>query len=86
MLLLLAHSSPTRIGTKYWMRANDFIRLSERPLNTYAVKIKLKQHGYTNIIDTQVQARTPEMARRILRTQYNNKNVVVGQPRELRAK
>jgi hypothetical protein len=66
------------------MRATDFVRLSERPLNTYAVKIKLKQQGYTNIVDTQVQARTPEMARKILRTQYNNPNVVVGQPRLLR--
>jgi hypothetical protein len=66
------------------MRATDFVRLSERPLNTYAVKIKLKQQGYTNIVDTQVQARTPEMARKILRAQYNNPNVVVGQPRLLR--
>jgi hypothetical protein len=66
------------------MRATDFVRLSQRPLNTYAVKIKLKQQGYTNIVDTQVAARTPEMARRILRTQYNNTNVIVGQPRLLR--
>jgi len=68
------------------MRANDFVRLSDRPLKTYAVKIKLKQLGYTNIVDTQVQARTPEMARRILRTQYNNPNVVVGQPKELKTR
>jgi hypothetical protein len=68
------------------MRANDFVRLSDRPLKTYAVKIKLKQPGYTNIVDTQVQARTPEMARRILRTQYNNPNVVVGQPKELKTR
>ena len=84
MFLLQARSSQKRIGTKYWMRATDFVRLSERPLNTYAVKIKLKQQGYTNLVDTQVQARTPEMARKILRTQYNNPNVVVGQPRLLR--
>jgi len=68
------------------MRAQEFIRLSERPLKTYAVKLKLKQPGYTNIVDTQVQARTPEMARRILSAQYNNRNVVVGQPRELRTR
>jgi hypothetical protein len=68
------------------MRAQEFIRLSERPLKTYTVKLKLKQPGYTNIVDTQVQARTPEMARRILSAQYNNRNVVVGQPRELRTR
>jgi hypothetical protein len=53
-------------------------------IKTYVVKIKLQQTGYTNIIDTTVMARTPEMARRILRQQYNNKHVVVGQPKELK--
>lgn len=83
MCLQQAHSSLTRTATKYTMRANDFVRLSDRPLKTYAVKIKLKQQGYTNIVDTQIQARTPEMARRILRTQYNNANVIIGQPRQI---
>lgn len=53
-------------------------------LKTYTVKVKLKQIGYTNIVDTTVQARTPEMARRIIRAQYNNRNVIVGQPREIK--
>ena len=68
---------------KYRMRAKEFVPLSQRSLKTYAVKLHLRQRGYTNIIDTQVQARNPEMARRILRTQYNP-NVIVGQPREIR--
>lgn len=54
-------------------------------LKTYAVKLKLQQTGYTNIIDTTVVARTPEMARRVLRQQYNNKHVIVGQPREIKS-
>ena len=53
-------------------------------LKTYTLKVKLKQPGYTNIIDTTVQARTPEMARSIIRAQYNNRNVIVGQPREIK--
>lgn len=73
------------------MRAKQFIRnnrnyISPQPgLKTYAIKLKLKQPGYTNIIDTTVQARTPEMARRILRAQYNNRHVIVGQPREIKS-
>ncbi len=61
--------------------------VQQRPapgLKTYALKLKLKQIGYTNIIDTTVQARTPEMARRIIRAQYNDRNVIVGQPVEIK--
>ena len=57
---------------------------SNTGLKTYQLKVKLKQLGYINIIDTTVQARTPEMARRIIRAQYNDTNVIVGQPREIK--
>ena len=63
------------------MRADEF---TKRKLKTYAVKLKLKQTGYSNMIDTTVMARNPEMARRLLRQQYGDKHVVVGQPRELK--
>lgn len=63
------------------MRARELIG---RGLKTYTAKIKLKQPGYVNIIDTTVQARTPEMARRLLRQLYGDRHVIVGQPRELR--
>jgi hypothetical protein len=53
-------------------------------LRTYAAKVRLKQTGYENIIDTTVQARNPEMARRLIRQQYGDRNVIVGQPRELK--
>lgn len=79
MLLFRAHSSPKRIATKYWMRAQDFIT----GLKTFAVRLQLKQQGYSQQFDTTVQARTANQARSILRAQYNNHNVVVGQPREL---
>lgn len=53
-------------------------------MRTYAAKVKLRQPGYTNIVDTTVMARTPEMARRLLRRIYGGRSAVVGQPRELR--
>lgn len=53
-------------------------------LKTYVVKLRIKQVGYKNIIDTTVMARNPEMARRLIRQQYGDSNVIVGQPRELR--
>ena len=67
------------------MRAKDFI-VPMRGLRTFRVRLKLKQPGYTNQMDTTVQARTAEMARRIIRAQYNDRNVIVGQPREIRSR
>lgn len=67
------------------MRAKDFVHPKSKSLRTFLVQVKLKQQGYSNIINTTIQARTPELARRILRAQYNDRNVIVGQPRELKA-
>lgn len=64
------------------MRASDFLSHGAR-LKTYVVRVKLRQIGYIQQMDTTVQARNPEQARRIIRQQYDNKNVIVGQPREL---
>ena len=68
------------------MRAQDIIRGKKSPVKTYLVKVKIRQPGYTNIIDTTVQAMNPEMARRLVRVQYNSRDVIIGQPRELRTK
>lgn len=41
------------------------MRLSEiksTELRTFALRVRLPQQGYSNIIDLTVQARTPEMA------------------------
>lgn len=53
-------------------------------LRTYAIKVQLKNTRYKNIIDTTIQARNAEMARRLIRQQYGDRNVIVGQPRELK--
>jgi hypothetical protein len=65
------------------MRAQDFLSHTAK-LKTYTVKLRLKQKGYVQHMDTTVLARNPEQARRMIRAQYDNKNVIVGQPRELR--
>jgi len=66
------------------MKVKDLLPGTGTSLKTYEVRLKLKQIGYTNIINATVQARTPEMARRIIRAQYNDRNVIVGQPREIK--
>ena len=48
------------------------------------MRIKLKQLGHQQQFDTTVQARTANQAREIIRAQYNNKNVIVGLPREIK--
>ena len=50
-------------------------------LKNYLVKLQFKSLGYTQQINTMVQASSPEMARRLLKQQYQNPNVLIGQPR-----
>ena len=67
------------------MRAQDFIS-TNTGLKTFAVRLQLKQQGYSQQVDTTVQARTANQARQIIRAQYNNRNVVVGQPQEIKSR
>jgi hypothetical protein len=64
------------------MKARDIIR----PLQTYVVKLRLPRMGHSVMMDTTVQARTPEMARRMVRAQYGSRSVLVGQPRRIGGK
>lgn len=62
------------------MRAADF--LSHRKLRTYLVRLRISnQKGRKDLLNTTVQARNAEQARRIIRTQYNDPNIMVGQPK-----
>ena len=65
------------------MRAQDFLSHTAR-MKTYVVRLRLKQKGYTQHMDTTVMARNPEQARRLLRQQHGDQSVIVGQPRELK--
>ena len=60
------------------------ITLPKTKLKTYVVKLKLKSTGYTQILDTTVQAVNSQMARKIIATQYNSTHVMIGQPREIK--
>jgi hypothetical protein len=78
-------------GTKIkgGIRVNNCVPVSETgvktpQLKTYAARVKLKQAGYTNIVDATVMARNPEMARRLLHQLYGGNSSVVGQPREIK--
>ena len=78
-------------GTKIkgGIRVNNCVPVSEtgvkKPqLKTYAARVKLKQSGYTNIVDATVMARNPEMARRLLHQLYGGNSSIVGQPREIK--
>jgi hypothetical protein len=60
------------------------ITLPKTKLKTYVVKLKLKSIGYTQILDTTVQAVNPQMARKIIANQYNSTHVLIGQPKEVK--
>lgn len=67
------------------MRAREIIKKpGVNDLKTYLVKLRLPGAGTTVHMDTTVQARTPEMARRMIRNQYGTRSVLVGQPRLLK--
>lgn len=68
------------------MRAREFTNRVANQLRTYLVRLKLKQKGYTQHMDTMVQARNQDQARKLLRAQYDSRNVIIGNPRELRTK
>jgi hypothetical protein len=66
------------------MRAREFTNRTANQLRTFLVRLKLRQKGYSQYMDTMVQARNQDQARKILRAQYDSRNVVIGNPRELR--
>ena len=65
------------------MRADEILGRRKK-LRMFQAKIKVKNVNYTNIIDTTIMARNPEMARRLLRRLYGGRSVLVGTPKELK--
>ena len=49
----------------------------------FAARVKVKQPGYSQMIDTTVTAKNKEMARRLLRAQYG-KTALVNNLREIK--
>ena len=79
------HSKLTPIGTKYWMRAQEFTKNINDRLKTFVVKLKLQQKGYHQQFDTMVQARNSNQARQIIKAQYGSSGIIVGLPREIKS-
>lgn len=66
------------------MRAKEIIKRGNR-VKQYLIKVKIRSPGYTNIVDTVVYAVNPQWARKLASAQYsNNKNVLIGQPKEIK--
>ena len=63
------------------MRAREILPHWQRGLRTYRVRLKLPQSRGHMQMWTTVQARNPDQARRIIRAQYGNTDVMVGNPR-----
>jgi hypothetical protein len=42
----------------------------------FKAKVKIKQHGYSQLIDTTINAKDREMARRLLKAQYGATSIV----------
>ena len=62
------------------------IALPKTKMKTYLVRLKLKSIGYTQILDTTIQAVNPQMARKIIANQYDSTHVMIGQPREIKTR
>lgn len=66
------------------MRANQFTSGLKKPLDTFLLRIRLPQvGGYTRIMEVSLQARNHEMARRVVRAQYGDRAVIVGNPKKI---
>lgn len=67
------------------MRAVEITPPKKSRLKSYSIRVKIPgPYGATNITDTMVMAINPEMARRLIRVQYNVPHVIIGQPREIK--
>ena len=66
------------------MRAREILPHWQRGPNTYRMRLNLDQGGNRMQMWTTVQARNPDQARRIVRAQYGNSRVTIGNPRLVR--
>lgn len=62
------------------MRASQFLPAK---MKLYQVRVKVKQKGYTQMIDTTITAPNPDLARRLVRDQFGA-DAIVGNVKEWR--
>lgn len=49
----------------------------------FTAKVKIKQPGYSQLIDTTINAKTKDLARRLLQAQYGS-NSIIGTIKEIK--
>lgn len=67
------------------MRALEITGPVGRHLRPFLIRLRLKQPGYTQLVNTTVMARNADQARKIVRAQYGDRHVIVGNPREIKS-
>jgi hypothetical protein len=67
------------------MRLKEIAQPKKSKLKTYEIRIKIPgTDGTTTNTRTTVMAVNPQMARKIVQVQYNIRNILIGQPREIK--
>jgi hypothetical protein len=67
------------------MRLQEIAQPKKSKLKTYEIRIKIPgTDGTTTNTRTTVMAVNPQMARKIVQVQYNIRNILIGQPREIK--
>jgi hypothetical protein len=67
------------------MRLKEIAQPKKSKLKTYEIRIKIPgTDGTSTNTRTTVMALNPQMARKIVQVQYNIRNIMIGQPREIK--
>ena len=67
------------------MRLAEIAQPKKSKLKTYEIRIKIPgTDGTATNTRTTVMALNPQMARKIVQVQYNIRNIIIGQPREIK--
>jgi mannose/fructose/N-acetylgalactosamine-specific phosphotransferase system component IIB len=67
------------------MRLIEIAQPKKSKLKTYEIRIKIPgTDGTSTNTRTTVMALNPQMARKVVQVQYNIRNIMIGQPREIK--
>jgi hypothetical protein len=67
------------------MRLAEIAQPKKSKLKTYEIRIKIPgTNGASTNTRTTVMALNPQMARKIVQVQYNIRNIIIGQPKEIK--
>ena len=67
------------------MRLIEIAQPKKSKLKTYEIRIKIPgTNGTSTNTRTTVMALNPQMARKIVQVHYNIRNIIIGQPKEIK--